>query len=101
MPNVRTPWVKNLGDVPESLDYFKGTMFEAVENIAEKYPGNVAFDYMGESTSYTEFVGKIDRCAKALKAIGICAGERVTICMPNAPQAVITVSYTHLTLPTN
>lgn len=89
MINVRTPWIKNLGDVPESLDYFQGSMFEAAERIAQKYPGNIAFDYMGESTSYTEFVNKVYRCAKALKAIGICAEERVTICMPNSPQAVV------------
>jgi len=34
---TRTPWIANLGDVPATLDYFQGSMYEAVEKIAEKY----------------------------------------------------------------
>ena len=33
-------------------------------------------------------IEKIDRTAKAYKALGIKEGETVTICMPNAPQGV-------------
>ena len=32
---TRTPWIANLGDVPATLDYFQGSMYEAVEKIAE------------------------------------------------------------------
>ena len=32
---AKTPWVKNLGDVPAHLDYFQGSMYEAVERIAQ------------------------------------------------------------------
>ena len=35
---TRTPWIANLGDVPATLDYFQGSMYEAVEKIAQKYP---------------------------------------------------------------
>ena len=35
---TRTPWINNLGDVPATLDYFQGSMYEAVEKIAQKYP---------------------------------------------------------------
>jgi len=27
---AKTPWIDNLGDIPSSLEYFEGTMFEAV-----------------------------------------------------------------------
>lgn len=36
-----------MGDVPMHLEYFQGTMFEAVENIAHAYPNNIAFTFMG------------------------------------------------------
>ena len=49
--HAKTPWKDYLGDVPMHLDYFQGTMFEAVEAIAKKYPKNVAFDFMGKSTT--------------------------------------------------
>ena len=85
---VKTPWKSHLGDVPFSLDYFDGTMFEAVEKIAEQYPDNVAFDFMGRSTTYRRLVQKVEQCARALKTIGVREGDRVTIAMPNCPQAI-------------
>ena len=49
MITAKTPWADHLGDVPMHLDYFEGTMCQAVEAIAEKYPDNIAFDFMGKS----------------------------------------------------
>ena len=86
---TRTPWINNLGDVPATLDYFRGSMYEAVEKIAQKYPEYIAYDFMGRSTTYKKFVEQINLCARALKSIGIREGDKITICMPNCPQTVI------------
>ncbi|MBQ3404460.1 MAG: AMP-binding protein, partial [Oscillospiraceae bacterium] len=85
---AKTPWIKNLGEVPAHLDYFQGTMFEAVEASAQKYPNGIAFDFMGKSTSYKQMIMQIERCARSLKTIGVRPGDRVTIAMPNCPQAI-------------
>ena len=85
---AKTPWKDYMGDVPMHLEYFDGSMFEAVELIAKKYPSYVAFDFMGKPTTYKELVQQIETCAKALKTIGIRQGDKVTIAMPNCPQAV-------------
>ena len=85
---AKTPWAAHLGDVPMHLDYFQGSMFEAVAKIAEQYPDYVAFDFMGKSTTYKQMVREIERCAKALKTIGVREGDKVTIAMPNCPQAI-------------
>ena len=85
---AKRPWKDSMGDTPMHLDYFEGSMFEAVEIIAQKYPKNVAFDFMGKSTTYKELVEQIETCAKALKTIGIREGDKVTIAMPNCPQAI-------------
>ena len=85
---AKTPWKDHMGDVPMHLDYFEGSMFEAVEQIAKQYPANVAFDFMGKPTTYKELVSNIETCAKALKTIGIRQGDKVTIAMPNCPQAI-------------
>ena len=87
--SVRMPWLKSLGDIPAHLEYFQGTMFEAVERVAQKYPDYVAYDFMGRSTTYRDFVQQIELCARSLKAIGIRSNDRVTICLPNCPQAAI------------
>ena len=86
--SAKAPWKAHLGEVPFSLEYFDGSMFEAVENIAKKYPNNVAFDFMGRSTTYKTLVKEIENCAKALRTIGVREGDKVTIAMPNCPQAI-------------
>ncbi len=88
MITAKTPWKDYLGDVPMHLDYFQGSMFEAVEAIAKKYPQNVAFDFMGKATTYAELIREIEICAKALKTLGIRPGDKLTIAMPNCPQAI-------------
>ncbi len=82
------PWKENTGGVPLVLDYFEGSMYEKVAGIAKKYPGYTAFDFQGRSTSYGEMLANINRCAKALRAIGIRENDKVTIIMPNCPQAI-------------
>lgn len=64
-------------------------MWEAIEKIVEKYPNNVAYIFMGKKTTYKEFAQNVEICARALKAIGIRVGDKITICMPNCPQTVI------------
>ena len=85
---VRMPWKDYMGEVPMHLEYFDGSMFEAVEKIAEKYPNNIAFDFMGRSTTYKALVREVEDCAKALRTIGVREGDKVTIAMPNCPQAI-------------
>ena len=85
---AKTPWASCMGDVPMHLDYFEGSMFEMVEQVAKQYPNNVAFDFMGKPTTYQKLVSDIETCAKALKTIGVREGDRVTIAMPNCPQAI-------------
>ena len=90
MPEItaKMPWKDHVGDLPLTLSYFEGSMFEMVEAVAKKYPEYVAFDFMGRSTTYRELVTETERCAKALKTIGVREGDRVTIAMPNCPQAI-------------
>ena len=85
---AKTPWEPWMGQVPMHLEYFQGSMFEAVENIAGKYPQNIAFTFMGRSVLYPDMIRETERCARALKALGIREGDKVTIAMPNCPQAI-------------
>ena len=85
---AKTPWEGHTEGIPLHLDYFEGSMVEAVERIAQKYPNNIAFDFMGRSTTYAQLVQEIQKCAKALKTIGIREGDKVTIALPNCPQAI-------------
>ena len=85
---AKTPWKNHLGAIPFTLDYFDGTMYEKVEEIAKKYPNYVAFDFMGRSTTYRDLRKNVEQCAKSLSMLGIRENDKVTIAMPNCPQAI-------------
>ncbi|MBQ3663640.1 MAG: AMP-binding protein [Clostridia bacterium] len=85
---AKRPWANYVGDVPLNLEYFEGSMFDKVAEVAAKYPDHVAFDFMGRSTTYRQLIQEIENCAKALKTIGLREGDKVTIAMPNCPQAI-------------
>ncbi len=89
MSTVKAPWLAHYGEVPASLSYPNDSMFCAVERIAQKYPRFVALDFMGKHINYKDMVREIELCARSLKAIGIKKDDRVTICLPNCPQAII------------
>lgn len=85
---AKAPWKEHLGGVPFTLDYFQGSMFDAVDRIANEYPKQIAYDFMGRSATYKDLVEQIRKCAKSLRTIGVREGDRVTIAMPNCPQAI-------------
>lgn len=82
------PWTAFYGNTPKHLDYPHKTMYQMVAAAAKKYPDNTAYIFMGKKTSYKAFMARIDAAAKGLTAMGITAGDKVTICMANTPQAL-------------
>ena len=86
--DVKTPWKDSLGDMPFTLSYPSGSMYDAVEAVAEIYPNSIAFDFMGSHTTYKRMIEQINACAKSLRTIGVREGDKVTIAMPNCPQAI-------------
>jgi len=84
-----TPWLKHYGHVPATLEYPRVTLYDTVMESALATPEAVAFDFLGQRTTYRELGDAVDRCADGLASIGLGAGDRITIAMPTCPQGVI------------
>ena len=82
------PWLKYYADTPHHLDYPQKTIYQMVQAAAEQNPKLYAYDFMGKKVTFSEFIRRIESTAKAYLAMGISKGDRVTICMPNCPQAL-------------
>ena len=82
------PWTAFYGSTPASLTYPQKTMYQMLRDTAKTYPDHIAYVFMGKNTSYSAFLQRIDAAARGLVAMGIQKGDRVTICMPNSPQAL-------------
>lgn len=88
LDNIPAPWLTFYGQTPHHLDYPECTMVELLEETARKYPTQIAHDFLGRSTTYSELIADIKRTARAFTALGIRENDRVTICMPNTPQGI-------------
>lgn len=85
---AKTPWETKTGNIPMHLNYFEGSMYDKIEQVARQYPNNIALDFMGRSIKYKVLIREINRCARSLRVLNIRKGDKVTIAMPNCPQAI-------------
>lgn len=86
---IKTPWYDLYKGVRAHLDYPDYSLYEQLKITCNKYPKYTAYNYFGKTVSYNSLLKDIDECARALKAMGIKKKDKVTICMPNTPEAII------------
>lgn len=63
------------------------TMFDYMRSYRNTYYG-IAWHYKKSKQSLYEFLKKVDKVAGSFIAMGIRAGDCITICLPNIPQAL-------------
>lgn len=83
------PWDKYY---PKGKRNVKVPNISLYEHLLEKNKNNmdaIAINYFNKKITFRNFFQEIDLCSKALKCEGIRAGDVVTICMANTPEAVI------------
>lgn len=83
-------WHKSYAEgVPPGVDYEKITLPEVLERTAKKFPDTVALIMMGKRITYRQLDELVKRFAAALADLGIKKGDKVSLILPNMPQAVI------------
>ena len=85
----KEPWYKYY-DIGGKINYPELTIYELIEKTCEAYPNNYAFEYYGNKITYRDLLIRIKKTASSLLELGVKEGDRVTICMPNTPVAVVT-----------
>lgn len=86
--SAEAPWLRFYGDMPEHIDYPRKTLFQCVAQTAQAHPDAVAYEFEGGYVTYAGFLRRVERAAAAFVSLGIARGDRVTLCLPNLPQAV-------------
>jgi long-chain acyl-CoA synthetase len=65
------------------------TLSAAFARSVRKFSRRTALYFFGKTLSYQECGALVERFACGLAALGIGKGDRVALCLPNCPQAVI------------
>ena len=84
------PWLQSYADgVPGDIALPEGSLFDLVAASVAEYPTNVALEFFGRTTKYSELGDSITRVAEALRVLGVQKGDTVALALPNCPQHVI------------
>ncbi|WP_166867134.1 long-chain-fatty-acid--CoA ligase [Salinibacterium sp. ZJ70] len=84
------PWLDSYAPgVPHDVTVPEGSLSNLIAESVEKYPDNVALEFFGRETTYAELGAQIRRAAEGLRRLGVKAGDRVALILPNCPQHVV------------
>ncbi len=84
------PWHRHWPeDVPRSIAYPEIPVQGLLREAARKWPTTTATMFYGATLTYGDLDRLADRFAAGLRRIGVGAGDRVSILMPNCPQFLI------------
>jgi len=64
-------------------------LYDAFREVAKRFPDKPAVIYLGTAWTYSRLKEMAERLAAALYEMGITAGDKVVIYLPNIPQSVI------------
>src|SRR6266540_6302015 len=85
------PWFASYPEgVPHTrAPYPEKSLFSVLEDTARTFPDRPALAWFGKHLSYRELLREVERFSAALASLGVRAGDRVGLILPNCPQYVI------------
>ena len=84
------PWFSHYGGgVSSDLTFEARPLDTLLRSAAQKRPDHTALVFFDHAITFEELDREVDRLAGALQGRGIEPGDRVSVFMPNCPQAVI------------
>ena len=88
--NNERPWINFYKEgVSPNLNYSKSSMVGYLLEAVARFPEYEAYEYYGNTKTFRELYEDIRTVAACLKQQGVNKGDKVTICMPNTPSAIV------------
>lgn len=87
---VNAPWVKHYQPgVPAQIELPTESLVALYERSVAEAGDCVAIEFFGRATTYAQLGEQIEKAAEGLRRLGVTAGDRVGIVLPNCPQGVV------------
>ncbi len=89
MPSDR-PWLSSYAEgVPADIEATEATLADLLDLSVDRFGDRAALDFYGATTTYRELGEQVARAAEGLRSLGVNAGDRVALVLPNCPQHVV------------
>ncbi|WP_203567213.1 long-chain-fatty-acid--CoA ligase [Aestuariimicrobium ganziense] len=90
MTNPERPWLRHYQPgVPADIVAPTDSLVHMFEGSVIAAGDGVATDFFGRTTSYTDLGRQVERAAEGLRRLGVHAGDRVALVLPNCPQHLV------------
>jgi long-chain acyl-CoA synthetase len=87
---IQKPWLHHYPvEVPHEITIDEKPLYEYLQHAADEFPTKTAIHFLGKELSYSELYKQSLKLANYLQSLGLQKGDRVSIMLPNCPQAVI------------
>src|SRR5690606_5489109 len=84
------PWTRHYQPgVPARIELPTESLVELYERSVAEAGSAVATEVLGRETSYAELGDQIARASPGLRGLGVRAGDRVALVLPNCPQHIV------------
>ena len=84
------PWTSRYAPgVPADVEIPDEPVTAALTAAAGRWPGRVAVDFFGATTTYARLAADVERAAGALHDLGVRRGDRVALVLPNGTAHVV------------
>jgi long-chain acyl-CoA synthetase len=84
------PWTRHYDDrIPADLEFEPRPLDRLLRTVAAAHPDRTALIFFDRVITFGELDATVDRLVGALQARGVGKGDRVSVFMPNCPQAII------------
>ena len=88
---IPAPWKKYYTEEELNFTIPDINLYKQIVNTSNKIPDSIAYRYFNTKVKYKDLIKKVDKVAISFKKLGVKKGDVVTICLPNVPEAIISV----------
>ena len=84
------PWLASYApNVPADIVPPRGSLVDMIDASIRANNEHVALEFFGMTTTYRDMGEQISRAANGLRKLGVRAGDRVALVLPNCPQHIV------------
>ncbi len=87
--------------VPREIEVPDEPLGERLVSATVRFPNRVAVDYFGRRTTYRQLSAEVARAAQVLVDVGVRAGDRVAIVLPNCTAHVVELLLEQSSIPSS
>ncbi|GAA4370581.1 long-chain-fatty-acid--CoA ligase [Agromyces bauzanensis] len=89
-PYEQRPWLVHYATgVPHEIEEPTQTLVDMIDDAVDRFGRRPALEFFGAETRYRELGEQIAKAAEGLRRLGVGAGDRVALVLPNCPQHVV------------